>query len=149
MGIPEGGKVNSQVFQAGASLSPLKNGCKLILSVDDEPVILSTREKVLRGEGYEVLSAVDGEKALQMFAASPPDLVLLDYVMPGVDGGIIAQQIKGRNPRVPIIMVSANQVPSEALTCVDCFVSKGQGPALLLQQIRHLLEPLSDPQRCD
>ena len=76
------------------------------------------------------------------------DLVLLDYVMPGMDGGTVAQQIKGRNPLVPVIMVSANHVPKEALNCADCFIVKGQGPALLLDQIRKLLAPLSDPRRC-
>jgi CheY-like chemotaxis protein len=131
--------MDSQALRAGLSLSTPKNGAKVILSVDDEPAILHTREKILRGEGYDVLSAADGERALQMFAASPADLVLLDYVMPGIDGGIVAQQIKGRNPREPVIMVSANNVPHEALACVDCFVSKGQGPALLLEQIRKLL----------
>lgn len=140
--------MNSQVLQAGLPLFTPTNGAKHILSVDDEPVILYTREEILRGEGYEVLSAADGERALQIFAAHPVDLVLLDYVMPGLDGGTVAQQMKGRNPRVPIIMVSANRVPHEVVACVDSFVSKGEGPALLLQQIRHLLEPLSDPRRC-
>ena len=141
--------MNSQVIHADLSpLPPKKDGSRLILSVDDEPVILFTREEILRREGYEVLNAADGEKALQMFAAYAVDLVLLDYVMPGIDGGIVAQQIKGRNPLVPIVMVSANHVPHEALTCVDCFVSKGQGPALLLEKIRNLLEPLSDSRRC-
>lgn len=140
--------MSSQAFQADLSPQTLRNGAKLILSVDDEPGILYTREKILRGEGYEVLSAADGESALQIFAAHPVDLVLLDYVMPGIDGGIVARQMKGIKPLVPVIMVSANHVPKEALTCADCFVAKGEGPALLLEQIRQLLEPLSDACRC-
>lgn len=139
--------MDSQALRAGLSLSTPKNGARVILSVDDEPAILCTREEILRGEGYEVLSAADGEKALQMFAAHPVDLVLLDYAMPGIDGGTVAQQMKGCRPLMPIIMVSANYVPQQCLSCADCFVAKGEGPALLLQQIRHLLEPLSDPRR--
>ena len=65
---------------------PSKNGTRLILSVDDEPGILASRQLILENEGYEVLSATDGEQALRMFAGQPVDLVL-DYVMPGMDGG--------------------------------------------------------------
>ena len=83
----------------------------LILSVDDEPRLLQTREKLLQFAGYEVLSAANGEKALEIFAAHPVDLVLLDFRMPGMDGGIVAQQMKRRKPLVPVVMVSANQVP--------------------------------------
>src|SRR5208337_5017675 len=74
----------------------------LILSVDDELNLLQTREKLLQFVGYEVLSAADGKKALEIFAAHPVDLVLLDFRMPGMDGGIVAQQMKRRKPRVPV-----------------------------------------------
>ena len=91
----------------------------LILSVDDEPNLLQTREKLLQWVGYEVLSAANGEKALEIFATHPVELVLLDFRMPGMDGGVVAQQMKRRKPRVPVVMVSANQVPNEVLNCVD------------------------------
>jgi len=111
----------------------------LILSVDDEPRLLQTREKLLQFAGYEVLSAANGEKALEIFAAHPVDLVLLDFRMPGMDGGIVAQQMKRRKPLVPVVMVSANQVPKETLSCVDGFIVKGQRPDVLLAQIKPLL----------
>jgi CheY-like chemotaxis protein len=134
--------MNSQVAHTDfPPLPPKKHGSRLILSVDDEPLILLTRQRILEREGYAVVSAPNGSEALQAFARYAVDLVLLDYLMPDLDGAIVAEQIKGRNPRVPIIMTSANSVPQEALACVDSFVSKGERPELLLEQIRSLLPP--------
>jgi CheY-like chemotaxis protein len=121
------------------SPDPSKNGTRLILSVDDEPAILVSRQLILENEGYEVLSATDGEQALRMFAGRPVDLVLLDYLMPGMDGGAVAKEIKNHNPQVPIVLVTASPVEEQTLGCVDCFITKGEGPALLLVKIKQLL----------
>lgn len=123
------------------------NGSRLILSVDDEPTILYTREMILQREGYDVLSAANGEDALRIFAMHAVDLVLLDYLMPVMDGGIVAQKMKEHKPLVPVIMVSANHAPEEALACAECFVPKGDGPVLLLKTIRQFLPPYAN-QRC-
>lgn len=122
------------------------NGTKRILSVDDEPGILFTRQAILEKEGYKVLSAVDGEHALHLFALQAVDLVLLDYLMPGMDGGAVAQEMKKRKPLVPVIMVSGSSVPEHTLTCVDCFIRKGEGPALLLEKVEQLLAACSTKQ---
>jgi hypothetical protein len=53
--------------------------------------------------------------------------------------------MKGQKPLVPIIMVSAIQVPEEALACADCSVEKGSGPAPLLEKIRQILGPIPHP----
>lgn len=116
-----------------------KNGARLILSVDDEAAILFTRQRILESAGYEVVSAGDGEQALHIFAALPIDLVLLDYLMPGMDGGVVAQQMKAHKPNVPVIMVSASPVSQGTLTCADCRIDKGQGPEFLLETIGRLL----------
>jgi CheY-like chemotaxis protein len=120
---------------------------KLILSVDDEPNILYTRQAILEAEGYHVLSASDGEDALELFDAHPvTDLVLLDYAMPGMDGITVALQMKSRRPSVPIFMISAHYAALSkiSLSCVDCVISKGNGPAYLLERINQLfsLSPL-------
>ena len=116
-----------------------KNGARLILSVDDEAAILFTRQRILESAGYEVVSAGDGERALHIFAALPIDLVLLDYLMPGMDGGVVAQQMKASKPNVPLIMVSASPASEGTLICADCRIDKGQGPEFLLETIRRLL----------
>ena len=120
------------------------NGGKLILSVDDEPSILFTREQILQNEGYDVCSALDGETALHIFVTHPIDLVLLDYVMPGMDGGMVAREMKRLKPLMPVIMVSASAVPEDSNVCADCFVRKGQGPIVLLEAIRKVLAPALD-----
>jgi CheY-like chemotaxis protein len=111
----------------------------LILSVDNEPAILVTRHKILEHAGYEVLSAEDGEHALCLFASQPVDLVLLDYVMPGLDGGAVAEQMKRCRRNVPIVLITASPIPEETVTCVDYRIVKGQGPLLLLEKIAQLL----------
>jgi CheY-like chemotaxis protein len=106
--------------------------------VDDEPVILLTREIILQREGYAVVSAPSGAEAVKAFLWHAVDLVLLDYAMPGIDGGIVAQEMKRRKPLVPVIMVSAANVPQEALACADYVVPKGE-TALLLERITFFL----------
>jgi CheY-like chemotaxis protein len=120
------------------------NHRKLILSVDDEPSILFTRQAILEAEGYRVLSAGDGEDALELFDAHPViGLVLLDYAMPEMDGAAVARQMKARRPFVPIFLVSAHEatVSKMALACVDLVIPKGIGPEYLLEKINQLLLP--------
>jgi CheY-like chemotaxis protein len=110
--------------------------------VDDEPAILVTRQRILEGAGYEVVSASDGEQAMRMFVEQPVGLVLLDYVMPGTDGGTVAHEMKRCKPDVPIVLISASPIPKEVLSRVNCRIDKGQGPLLLLERIGQFLTPL-------
>lgn len=116
-----------------------QNGAALILSVDDEPGILATRQAILECEGYAVLSAADGDQALTYFETRAIDLVLLDYVMPGMNGGAVCREMKKVKPHVPVIMVSANLVDGDTLKRVDHFISKGDSPRLLLEKVREHL----------
>lgn len=118
---------------------PSKNGKRVILSVDDELGIVASRQLILENEGYEVLSATHGGQALRMFTARPVDLVLLDDVMPGVDGGFVAKEIRNHNPHVPIALITASPIEEQSLDCVDCLIRKGEGPVLLLAKVKQLL----------
>ncbi len=122
-----------------------RNGSRLILSVDDEPVILFSRERLLESQGYDVVSAPDGRKALHMFTTLPVDLVVLDFGMPEMDGGMVAQEIKRHDPKVPVIMISAMQVPEDALASVDCFIRKAEDPTVLFGKIKELLSLSARP----
>jgi DNA-binding response OmpR family regulator len=77
-----------------------------ILVVDDEPRYLRLLEANLLTEGYEVSTAVDGEDALETFSADPVDLILLDVMLPRIDGFAVCQRIR-QFSTVPIIMLTA------------------------------------------
>ncbi len=77
-----------------------------ILIVDDEPLIVKGLKYSLEQEGYETDSAADGEEALQKFFAKPFDLVLLDVMLPKMDGKEVCQRIREKS-NVPVIMLTA------------------------------------------
>ena len=114
---------------------------RVILSVDDEVGVLYSRQMLLQAAGYDVVSAYDGQQALDFFASAPIDLVVLDYSMPGINGEQVARRIKASRPDLPIILVSGLLMDTETLSCVDGFFAKGESPALLLEKIDQLLRP--------
>ena len=80
-----------------------------ILVVDDEPTIVRLMEFILARQGHEMLVAVNGEEALEKIQAHKPDLVLLDIMMPRIDGYEVARRVRanGETAHLPIIMLSA------------------------------------------
>ncbi len=79
---------------------------KKILLVDDEPLILKGLKYSLEQDGYETDSAMDGEEALERIASQSYDLILLDVMLPGVDGIEVCQRVR-EHSNVPIIMLTA------------------------------------------
>ena len=79
---------------------------KRSLLVDDEPLILKGLRYTLEQEGYEILTAADGEEALQVFFEQQVDLVLLDVMLPKMDGIQVCQRIR-ESSNVPILMLTA------------------------------------------
>jgi DNA-binding response OmpR family regulator len=78
-----------------------------ILVADDDAFILQFIDKVLRSQDHETILTSNGEQALDMFQQNTPDLVLLDVIMPKLDGFQVCQQIRSRDPLVPILMLTA------------------------------------------
>lgn len=116
-----------------------------LLIVDDEPQVRKLLETLLQHEGYQTLSASNGEEALQLVAQQPPDLILLDIMMPGMDGYEVASQLKG-NPataNIPIIMLSALSESSARLSGLETgaeeFISKPVERVELWLRVRNLL----------
>ena len=79
---------------------------KRILLVDDEPILIKGLKYTLEKDGYEILTAYDGEEALQVFHSNPVDLILLDVMLPKIDGIMVCQRIR-ETSNVPIIMLTA------------------------------------------
>jgi len=112
----------------------------MILCIDDEASGLKIRKMLLQTEGYEVLTALSGPEGLELFNANPVQAVIVDYSMPGMNGGEVAAEIKRRNPAVKILMLSAYvDLPEAALKFVDKRSVKGVSPTSLLTDLRELL----------
>lgn len=82
---------------------------KTILVVDDEKTIVDILSFNLKKEGYAVLTAFDGEKALSLFKETPPDLILLDVMLPKLDGFKVCTTIREMDFWTPIIMLTARE----------------------------------------
>ncbi len=79
-----------------------------VLLCDDEPDIQRVLTRRLRAEGYEVVTAVDGEEALSMASSERPDVILLDIMMPKKNGNAVAAELKERpeTARIPVIFIT-------------------------------------------
>lgn len=79
----------------------------VVLIVDDNPDILLLLETNLRRAGFEIVKATDGESALKVIEEEPPDVVLLDLMMPVLDGWGVLERLAGKPSVPPIIIISA------------------------------------------
>jgi CheY-like chemotaxis protein len=110
-----------------------------ILVVDDENVPRMLRCLILQKQGYQIVAADSGRKALQLLADGGIDLVLSDQMMPSMTGTELARTIKASRPSMPVILISGvNEIPADA-SCVDRFISKVGGPELLFETISEVL----------
>lgn len=80
-----------------------------VLVVDDAPTIRSLVSIILESEGYHVTTAANGKEALERIAIDPPDLVLLDLVMPVMSGWELQEALRARSCTIPVVLMSADQ----------------------------------------
>ena len=127
--------------QANATVNWMRAlGSKTVLCVDDEKVGLRVRKIMLESHGFKVLTASSGLQGLAMFDDNKIDLVVLDYYMPGLNGGDVAAEMRRRRPQVPIIFLSAYfSLPPAALELANAFITKGDSPDALIQKIEQLV----------
>jgi len=115
-----------------------------ILVVDDSPDNVFLIQTILEEEGYKIATAEDGPTALRLVEQSPPHLVLLDVMMPGMDGFEVTQRIRRNNqlPFIPILLITAYDQPSVAQGLdmgADDFIRKPVEVDELLARVRSLL----------
>lgn len=116
---------------------------KFLLIVDDNYMTRELLAIVLRRAGYEIVLATNGAEALAILGSLRPDLILLDMLMPILDGWQVLQQVKAKNfPPVPIILVTATGLTRQWAEDHGCcgFVPKPIIPAELLKEVRRCLE---------
>ena len=114
-----------------------------ILAVDDQPANLRLLDAVLSPRGYRVIRATSGEQALELLPSSDVDLVLLDIVMPGIDGYEVCRRIRSapETAFLPVVMITAsgNQEKTRAIEAgADDFVSKPFDLSELLARVASL-----------
>ena len=99
---------------------------KTVLVVDDEPVLRAVVREILHEEGYAVIEAADGHVMLEIMTRERPDLVLMDVMMPGVDGREAYRQLRSRPEyhEVPVVMMSAAVEPHGLDPSIAGFMAK-------------------------
>jgi|GEM_PF-2759251 len=119
---------------------------KRVLVVDDDPDARTMLAKILNEEGADVVGAASGDEAMAMIAQSPPDLVLLDLMMPGMSGFEMVARLRAQPAGIgiPVMIVSAKELTAEDVLTLDGhiqrFVSKGSiEPEGLTNAVRQLL----------
>src|SRR5207249_11967426 len=94
-------------------------------------------------EGYEVVSASDGNAALDAVASEKPDLILCDVMMPGMDGVEVVRRLRADNVKLPVVMLSAKAMRSDMQKGLDAgadeYVTKPFDPAELIEVVDRLL----------
>jgi DNA-binding response OmpR family regulator len=118
---------------------------KSILVVDDEPNIVLSLEFLMGKEGYLVRTARDGEEALEAIRESPPDLVLLDVMMPRLDGFEVCQTIRAnpewKDMRIVILTAKGREVDQEKGLALgaDDYITKPFSTRGLMEKVRKTL----------
>jgi two-component system, OmpR family, response regulator MprA len=126
----------------------VSTGARRILVVDDDPMVATTVQRVLRPEGYEVDVALGGAAALEQARAHRPDLVVLDLMMPGIDGLEVCRQLRA-DTNLPILMLTARSGTAERVRGLDTggddYLVKPFAYAELLARVRALLRRAPPP----
>jgi DNA-binding response OmpR family regulator len=118
---------------------------KNILVVDDEPNIVLSLEFLMSKEGYLVRTARDGEEALEAIRESPPDLVLLDVMMPRLDGFEVCQTVRAnpewKDMRIVILTAKGREVDQEKGLALgaDDYITKPFSTRGLMEKVRKTL----------
>jgi CheY-like chemotaxis protein len=119
---------------------------KTVLVVDDEPTIRTLVNAILEGSGVRTLEAADGPEALEMARRHQPDLVLLDVVMPRMDGFAVCQRLKAEKSmaRAPVLLLTALVQESDHQRArsvgADGIVQKPFSPAVLRATVETMLD---------
>jgi DNA-binding response OmpR family regulator len=119
---------------------------KKVLCIEDEPEMIDLIKLILERKGFEVLGAVGGKEGLEVVRREMPDLILLDLMMPEVDGWEVFRQMRADEQLkdIPVIVVTAkaqsiDKVLGLHIAKVDDYVTKPFGPQELLKSVNKVL----------
>ncbi len=122
---------------------------KQILVADDDPKILKVVGEALKLEGYQVVTAVNGNAALQVCRQSAPDLIILDITMPGLDGLEVVHKLRTHGSQVPILILSARGDETDRVVGfrlgADDYLTKPFSISELVLRVRAILRRAGAP----
>jgi two-component system, OmpR family, response regulator VicR len=125
----------------------MSSNLKYILCVEDEPEMIDLMRLILGRRGFEVKGAMGGVEGLKMVRESVPDLILLDLMMPDMDGWEVYQQLKAdeKTRNIPVIVVTAkaqsiDKVLGLHIAKVDDYIAKPFSPQELLNSVEKVLQ---------
>jgi len=128
----------------------MTEGKKSVVCIEDEPEMIDLIKLILGRKGFELAGAMGGREGLELIRRTKPDLVLLDLMMPDMDGWEVYQQLKSDEElkHIPVIIVTAkaqsiDKVLGLHIAKVDDYVTKPFGPQELLQSIEKVLSARS------
>ncbi len=114
-----------------------------VLVVDDEPIVREILERYLHRGGFDVATAADGQAALDCFEASRPDLIVLDLMLPGIDGLEVFRRIRDRREGTGVIMLTARGEETDRVVGLDLgaddYVAKPFSPREIVARARAVL----------
>ena len=124
----------------------MESQAKRVVCIEDEPEMIDLVRLILRRKGFEVIGANGGVEGLEAVRREKPDLVLLDLMMPDMDGWEVYQQIKADETlrHIPVVVVTAkaqsiDKVLGLHIAKVDDYITKPFGPQELLESIAKIL----------
>ncbi len=119
-----------------------------VLIVDDEPIVREVVVRYLEREGYRTLEAGDGERARELLERDPPSLVVLDVMLPGMDGLSLCRWIRARSD-LPVILLTARGEEADRIVGLeigaDDYVTKPFSPRELAARVRTVLRRAAPP----
>jgi CheY-like chemotaxis protein len=132
-------------FRNNASTRP-------VLVVEDDPSVREIIRRALSQEGLKVLEAANGIEALARLAESPPSLILLDLMMPELDGFGFIDELRRKDEwnKIPVVVLTAKDISSDDRSRLEGFTSavlvkKGQSPDALIREMRDLIQQATGP----
>lgn len=122
-------------------------GDKRIIYIEDEQEMIDLVRLILSRKGYEVKGAIGGQEGLDLIRSNPPDLVLLDLMMPDMDGWEVYQQMKANETtrNIPVIVITAkaqniDKVLGVHIAKVEDYISKPFSPQQLIDSVEKVLK---------
>jgi DNA-binding response OmpR family regulator len=111
-----------------------------ILVVEDEQRMAELLRRTLQEDGHQVILAADGKEGFEIARSSPFDVIILDVMLPGMDGVTVARQLRERRNQTPLLLLTARDAPSDVIRGLDCgaddYLTKPFSIEILLARVR-------------